>query len=432
MMTLALISALTLTVAVVATNNMVSARLAQQAGATLNASDAGIAQAMSYLRQGGIRDFRGCGSGCAAVPWGTANPKTVPIPGRAGQSYTVSIKVTTPYTATKPGTLEIQSIGTAASGGRRAVAVDVAVEPLPMIFGVVAASFDAVGTAAVHNESVFSSGCVTKRDHLAVTGFDMVYRVPAAVRTTQVISTGNGCTDASSIHAASPCNSTYPYDEDKKGGILGAPCFDKARAQYPAETQFADPLDPLYQYPKTSLGTDATSIAARYKPRRPPFTQGQLDQLKAIAISQSSYYTSSSGWSAPTAIDSVMYFDLTATDPGGEVNLNGLDVAPWNRPPDIGATDAACPKRSLLVIIEGGNASMNSNSKVAGSIFLISDGLYGNFTKLNGGADLTGNVYANNIQQNGTSDMWMDGCFMANVSPVLTQLRTFNYRELDR
>jgi hypothetical protein len=112
------------------------------------------------------------------------------------------------------------------------------------------------------------------------------------------------------------------------------------------------------------------------------------------------------------------------------VNLNGLSVAPWNRPDN--ATGSACPDSSLLVIIEGGNASMNSNAQVAGSIMLISDGLYGNFTKLNGGADLIGNVYANNIQQTGTANTLLDDCFMNNVSPTLTNLRTLSYRELDR
>jgi hypothetical protein len=433
MMMLALISALTLTVAVVTTNNLVSARLSQQAGSALNASDAGIAQAMAYLRQGGIRDFRICGTTCANVPWGTANPKTVTINGRAGQAYTVSIRVTAPYTAVKPGTLEIRSTGTAAGAARRTVAVDVAVEPIPMTFGVVAESFDAVGNAGVHNESVFSTGCVTKRDHLAVTGFDSAYRVPAGVRTPDIISNGNGCSDSSSIHAGNPCSTAFPYDEDKRGGPLGSStCADKAHTDYPTQPQFTTPTDPLYKYPQTSISTDPTSIFSKYRPRRPPFTQAQLDQLKAIAISQNNYYTSASGWSAPTATDSVLYFDLTATNPGADVNLNGLDAPPWDRPINLAASDSNCPSRSLLVIIEGGDASINSNSQVAGSIFLISDGLYGNFTKLNGGAALTGNIFANNIRQNGTSDMYLDGCFLANVSPALTTVRTLNYRELDR
>jgi hypothetical protein len=278
---------------------------------------------------------------------------------------------------------------------------------------------------------------VTKRSHLDVTGFDSVYRVPAAVRTPDIITDGNGCSDSSSIHAegsapARYCSARYPYDEDKMGGLLGAPCADKAHTDFPTQTQFTTPADPLYKYPKTSLSTDPTSIAGQYEVRRPPFTQAQLDQLKATAISQQNYYTTASTWSPPTETDAVMYFDLTSTDPGGEVNLNGLDAAPWNRPVNLDATSSSCPSRSLLVIIEGGNAAMNSNSRVAGSIFLISDGLYGNFTRLNGGADLTGNVYANNIRQNGTSDMYMDGCFIENVSPALTTVRTYNYQERDR
>ena len=65
-----------------------------------------------------------------------------------------------------------------------------------------------------------------------------------------------------------------------------------------------------------------------------------------------------------------MFFDLAQSDPGGTVDLN--DVTGWGRSGNLSATDAACPKRSLLIVIDGGNAKMNSNISLAASLVLTS------------------------------------------------------------
>src|SRR4051812_23550406 len=175
MLMMALISALTLTVAVVSTNNLVSARLSQQAGAAVNASDAGVAQAVTYLRQRGVRAINGCAPTytCTTTPWGNKdNPATVTVPGRAGQSYKVWIEMIDKFPTIKPGLYRIHSTGVAGGSAGRSVTADVTITPLPFVMGVVAGSVVGGGDAGVHFESIFTTGCVYNRSKIQFEGID--------------------------------------------------------------------------------------------------------------------------------------------------------------------------------------------------------------------------------------------------------------------
>jgi hypothetical protein len=85
-----------------------------------------------------------------------------------------------------------------------------------------------------------------------------------------------------------------------------------------------------------------------------------------------------------------------------------------------------------MIIIEGGDARLNSNSTLAASLFMVSGDPYGNVTKANGTATFTGTISANNLDLSGTSDISLDPCYLANPPPGLTTQRTLNYREVDR
>ena len=340
----------------------------------------------------------------------------------------------------KPGLYRITSTGVAGGPAGRTVTVDVEVGTLPFVYGVVAGAVNGGGNGQVHHESIFATGCVSGRDKLQFDGMDMAFGIPAAVHTSGVITTsnGNGSNTCSSnfVHDPSaPCHSTYKYDQDSRGGPLASwpGCYNTARSQYTSAV-FDVVNGPFYNYPTTSY-IDATKLAADFKVQRPPFTQAQLDQLKALAQSDNTYYTSATGFTVPSGPDALMYFDLTSvpvTNPNNTnarvVDLNDIAVSPWNRVHD----PATCPEQSLMVIIEGGNARLNSNSKLAAAVFLVSDYPYGDIFKANGTSTFTGTLYANNVDLTGTADLWMDQCFMDNPPPALTTLRTSNYREIDR
>lgn len=426
-MMLALVSALTLSLAVVTTNNLATARMSQQAGAALNSSDAGVAQAVTYLRENGVGSITNCSPTCTN-PWGNkTTPARITIPGKAGQTFEVWIEPLVNYPANEVGTYRIHSRGLSGGNAGRSVEVDAEITAIDLPIGIVAESVSGGGNAGVHHMSVFSTGCVYQRSKITFEGVDVVYDIPAAVHTSQVITDSNGTgkycpSTANPIHktTGSPstryCNAAYPDDQDKNGGPLaGTTCYRTYNGVYP----------------ETSLIASAADMFARYNVREEPFTQAQLDQLKTVAISQGNYYTTTNGWTAPTTDHAVLYFDLAATDPGGLVDLNQL-IPQWSRPPELSAADPACQPRSLLVLISGGNARLNSNSQLAASTFLLSKDPYGNVSKANGASSYTGTLYANNLDLTGTSDMYMDSCFIANPSPALTTVRTYNYREVDR
>ena len=120
---MALVSALTLTICVIATNNLVSARLAQQAGAAVNASDAGVAQAVTYLGATGVRDVNNCWN-TTVQPAQPITPCTLRWPSQRTRSRSTSAARQPSRTAcgssrshafpkNKPGRYRITSTGVA-------------------------------------------------------------------------------------------------------------------------------------------------------------------------------------------------------------------------------------------------------------------------------------------------------------------------------
>lgn len=426
-MVLVLLGALTLTLAVLTINNLTSAKLSQQGGAALNAADAGVAQAVTYMRENGVKSINDCSPACTN-PWGNKNnPAIVAVPGKSAQSFKVWIEPLVKYPLYEVGYYRIHSQGIAGGPAGRSTEVDAEVTGFKVPIGIMAESVVGGGDAVVHRESIISTGCVYKRSKILFDGIDLAYGIPAAVHSSQVINDDQGsgkyCPSMSKpIHSTTGplsdryCNPAYRYDRDKNGGPLaGTSCYRAFSATYPESSHIASEAD----------------LFAKFNIRPGVFTQAQLDQLKTVAISQGNYKTSASGWAAPTQDNAVMFFDLAETNPGGMVDLNDL-TPEWSRLPDLIATDAACQERSLLIIIEGGNARINSNSTLFASTFLMSEDPYGNVTKANGSSKYIGTLYSNNLDLTGTSDLHMDECFLANPSPALTTVRTFNYREVDR
>ena len=441
----AFLAVASLSMAFITITNLGSARTAQQAGAAVDAADAGLAQGVTYLRSSGLSAINKCSPTCTNEPYGnSATPKKITINGKAGQYYTVWIEKIAPYPANKVGIYRIHSTGSAGGPASRAVTMDVSVTPFQVPIGIMADTVTGGGNAGVHHESILSTGCIYKRSKIEFEGIDKAYGVPAAVYTSQVINddagSGQFCPNTKKpLHEtksgnAGYCNDSFDhskYDMDLNGGsLVGTPCYNSARAEFGNLPQFNDPSHIAYNFPQTSKLANDAALFSMFGVRKPPFTQSQLDQLRTIAISQDNYWTSASGWASPDDTAAVMYFDLAASDPGGVVDLK--DLTGWSRPVNQGVNDAGCDPRSLIIIIEGGNARLNGNQNMFGSIYLVSGSPYGKVMKANGTAFFTGSLYANELDLTGTADLYMDDCFLANQSPALFDVQTFNYRELDR
>lgn len=430
LMVLALVTALSATVATVTIGNLRSAWRAEQAGVALNAADAGLAQAVSYMRAEGVSGLA-CSPTCAGNPWGNeAAPATVTVP---GATYEVWIEPVAPYPDNDPARYLVHSTATAGGDAARTVEAEVDVTANEVPHGIVARQVNGGGNVTVTDASIFSSGCVYQRSKINITGTDAAYGIPAAVHSSQIITNANGsgqfCSQTSkAIHDSGPCAAAYPYDQDRLGGNLASTSCSAAMA-YPQYQQTDLDGDGQPDVDGSFL-RDEAALRTLFGMNSPPFTEAELDQFRTIAQSQGNYWTSATGWTSPDESQAVVYFDLSGAEAGGTVDLN--DITGFSRDAGLSATDPACPSKSLMIIIEGGNVKLNSNQQLAASVYLISSAPHGQVTKANGTAQFIGTLYSDTVNLTGTVDVALDECAMENISPALLSVDVASYREIDR
>ncbi|CAN5426199.1 hypothetical protein BH09ACT10_BH09ACT10_10390 [soil metagenome] len=447
LLVMTLVTAMSTTIAVVTINNLQSSWRSRQAGAALSAADAGIAQAVTYLRNSGVRDLR-CSPTCTTNPWGNSTtPASVTVPGAAGQSYKVWIEPVAAFPDNDPGLYRIHSGGAASGAAARPVVADVSVTTASVPKGIFARTVSGGGTASVARESVFSSGCVYNRSkiEMAPGEIDLAYGIPIGVHSSQIITDSNGTgqlcpTTNKPIHkqgnASKPCNTDYPYDQDKFGGRLtaGDGCYDSRMAGTGAWAKYYSTYDTNGDGSKdvSSLLQSDADLFKIFGFQSPVLSQGQIDSLRMLAQSQGNYwrYANKNQWSNPDESHAVMFFDLAGTDTGGTVDLN--DIVGFTRNSNLSDSDASCPSKSLTIVIEGGNAKLNSNQKLYAALFLTASAPNGQVFKANGNSEYIGTIYADTVNLVGTADISLDSCFLTNASPGLLDFAVMSYREEDR
>lgn len=443
LMVLAVITALSTTVSALTINNLQGSRRAQEAGAALGAADAGIAQAMSHLRNNGVRDLdctsaAPTGAACARS-WGSAQPvNSGSLPGSFGQAYRVWIEAERPYPnpAGIPGRYQIHSRGTASGSASREVVTDVAVSSADVPKGIFAKSISGGGSASVSRASIFSTGCVYDRSKITMSGIDAAYGIPVGVHSSQIITESNGIgqycpTTNRPIHSGTrTCDTDYPHDQDSRGGSLAGTGCASTQTSHPGYYGARD-LDGNGSIDVNgSYIRDEATLKKLFGISSPALSQPQRDQMKIIARSQGNYWTEHDGWTSPDEPNAVMYFDLGSTDAGGLVDLN--DITGFGRAKDLSADSPSCATRSLTIIVEDGNVRLNSNQQLVASLFLLSDSQHGQVLRANGNSQFVGTVYANSINLVGNTDLSMDPCYIDNISPALLDFRLSKYQELDR
>lgn len=457
----AVLSALSVTVTTLTINNVGNAARDRQGTAALALSESGVAQAVAYIRGGqSIRALR-CAPNCgAANPWGEA-PSSVDgdshpaqtVTVATGEQYQVWIEPVTQLDVTSfsPGVYRVHSIGTSAGNpGQRRVQVDLEVAPFKYPLAVYADTVQPGGTGSVFSESIFSTGCVFKRDKISfdVNGngtidaseYDVVYGKPPAVHTSKVITdsqgSGGNCpdNDNQNIHrpthpqwAGNGCNSKYPFDQDSLGrDPVGAPCFQSATASNPA-------------YPTTSKVPNEDWLRDTYDFQLEGLTAPQLELLKTAAIEQNFYFTSTTAIPAvlQTAASSaaypnpILFYDLQGSAVGGTVDLNDLGNS-YSRTWPLAANSLSCTGRAAFVIVRNGNVRMNSNTVLTASVFALGPSPYGKVEKLNGTAQLIGTLYGRQVDLTGTGDVKLDECFVENPPGQALEVRVTDFVEVDR
>lgn len=446
MLMLAVLSGLSLTVFTLSTDNLGNARRDRQATSALANSEAGVGQAIAYLKSSGVGKLI-CAPNCGtANPWGE---EPFDVDGDAAPSMEVSfgpnetykvwietVQQLDPVTETS-GLYKVHSIGNAGIGpGSRRVEVEVQVAPFEFPLAVFADSVQAGGDGAIHTESLFSTGCIFKRDKIEFQGIDPVHGIPAAAHSAQYITDsqtgGASCaaTDNKNIHkpvggVAKPCNTLYPYDQDRQGGDLGGTSCDGLYAG---------------TYPETSRIADANDLADTYDFQLEGLTAGQLNLLRTAAKEQGFYFTNTTAIPAILQNDvlalqrpnPVLFYDLAGAAVGGLVDLNDLSDVVYGRSSPVSATDPACTSRNVIVVVVNGNVRLNSNQTLVGSIFAMGPSPYGEVTKANGTSDLIGTIYARSLDLTGTADIRLDDCFLKNLPGQLLNVKATNFLEVDR
>lgn len=446
------LAALTSTVAVVTIDNLQNAHADRQGTSALGISEAGVAQALAYIRKEGVTGLA-CSPSCGATnPWGdSTNPKTVAVPG-FNSVYKVWIEKLTALnvaavhvngaTVAPIGTYKVHSQGTNGSNpGTRNVSVEVDVTPFQFPIGVFAHTVSGGGNASVRKASVFSDGCITDRDKLGLVNgeIDQYLGIPTAAYSTKTIFDKNGnCNTGKGIHnsGASVCSTAYPYDQDSEGAYDPS-AYPAGPAQSPSATARWTAWKASTCYtatPNRANGSyvDATLLKTNFQFPATQLDSAYYDSLKSSAIEQGFYFLNSSAIPAvlqaanawQTYPHPVLYYEFTGSP--GSVNLSALSG--YSHPPGVTNSSAQCTKASAVVVIRNGGASLNSNTVVAANVFIPE----GAMDKLNGNAQLIGTLYANSVDLTGTGDVWLDDCFLQNLPGSLLAITTRDFREEDR
>lgn len=467
---MAVVSALSITAATVTINNLGNASRDRQALTALATSEAGVAQAITFLRGGNLGSLTCEISSDPTAPlpstclgttesWtSSVNPKQVRLDGSAG-GCSAGIDCTRVWIGTLKkympgcpesrltpqqrctGTYRIHTLGFSGDGpSARRLAVDVEVAPFPYPIGVFTEAFSGNGNVGIHRMSVFSNGCIKnrQRDDMAGSGFqfewdaaagrpklDVVHDQPAAAHTTDLISTSNNlCGDGAGgqrIHKPGlpPCNLQFRFDQSGLGAPLtpGDGCHD------------AYTRSDGTKHPKTSKFTPEDLARYGYRPRG--LTDAQYDALLSQAKAQGTYNLpatslnaqlsalAASGISSP-----VLYWD------SGDISLNLADIpAAFKRTINNDATN--CATNSLTIVVSGpGNdlkfTNGNTSPFVVASIFVPDGNLSGQ-----GGSNTIGTVFAKTLDLGGNVDFYMDRCFAANPPGATLNVEAIDWREDD-
>lgn len=469
-MVAAVITAMTVTAVSLTVTNLKNVRSDRQSLNALATSEAGVAQAISYLRSSNVASLTCVEPAPGAAPgpsctgpgpsWISAtNPMQVRVDGGTGacvassDCFRVWIARVGPYVppncaerrATPPGrcfnTFRIHSTGVSGDGpGARRVAVDVKLAPYSYPLGIFSeTNFSGNGNVGVHSQSIFTGGCIINRqdDSSSGSGFqfqwdagagrpvlDVFYGVPAAAHAVGAVSTQNNGSCPTSggspaIHSSTArCNATFRFDQSGHGGPLtaGDGCYGAFTTAEGAP------------YPTTSGFSAQDLERIGYRPRG--LTDAQYESLRTQAqsyglynVAPSSIHATLTALSAAGVNSPVLYWD------NGDVDLHQSDFpASFSR---AVSNTVGCTQQSVTIVVAGNGNDLsyqggNTAPFLVAAIFVPDGELTGN-----GGRNTIGTVFAKTIDLGGNVDFYLDDCY-ANSPPGGTlDVQAVNWAEDD-
>jgi hypothetical protein len=467
-------------VATLGVNNLRNANNDRAAGASLGAGDAGVAQAVEYLRNNGVGGLN-CPdanpSSCSANPAGWSNPsspKLVALDSAAAgctnggtNCAKVWIGVVQAFAppAVRSGIYNIHSEGIYGPGpSARQLVVTVKVTPDTFPIGVFGQTVSGNGGTTLYTESLYTTDCVSpiytgSGNGTRFTGLDTFWGQPAAVHTTTHISSKVHCgsngyiasgspSSTSPAAAACPNNAALNGDQSSDGGLVsaafGSACYHSY--QRPDGSWYPDGVCPsgvASPYGNGLCDTTAFTTAdlQRYGYRPRGLSDAEYAALKSRAQAEGTYNVAVGSLSATvtnlvnSGINSpVVYWDCS--NAGSICSTSSpLSLSPSNFPTGLFASaptavGQTCPSplRVLTIVVEHANiVFQGGNNAWFDAAIFAPDGSFNG----NGGYQILGTLFSNNLDLGGTQAFALDSCWLTSFpGPVLSVTQT-NFREND-
>lgn len=432
------LTAVTTTVAVVTTNDTISAGRDRQATGALATADAGVAAALEHIRNngvGGLTCMEADTTACAAHPAGWTNPtapKQVRVDGGSGACvggsicYSVWIGTVTKHDppAVTTGRYRVHSTGFSGGGpGAKAVVVDVAATPAKFPIGVFGYQLTGNGGTLISHEMLFTQDCVSPRyagsgNGTRFEGVDPYWGEPASANSTSAVSTSNNCGSSGKLHqgtADCPNNAAMNYDRTADGGPISS---SSACASYGGV-----PISPARTTTKFTLQT----LQDDYGYRPGGLSDAEYEALRVRAVSLGTYNASPA--SLPTKIAAavaagathpVVYWD------NGNVALKASDIPTlFSRAPGTACTS---PYSVVVVVRNGGIVYSSGTSDWRSLAVFVPEGDF----RGNGGYNVLGTLFAQNLSLGGNETWRLDDCFVDNMPGPLMNLEALTFMEDDR
>lgn len=479
-------AALGTTVAVAGISGLKNATRDQAASGAQATSDAGVAEAVGYIRSHSIGAMT-CSEPLnpSGVSWETASGCTTPgwtdptspeivsggsthVGGKcqAGQDcwevWIGTLQGYVPGTAYSSGTgpnqatpavLRIHSVGFSGIGpGARSVAVDVTAAPgnFPMgVYGNTVTEHSAASYVA--SESIFASSDVLVK--CGMQGWDPQYNIPAAIHSAGTISyqgkcpnggpepgVGQGSDPTVSCGLTASGVPSDPYDQDANGvPYRGTTCNNYDQT----DSNSAFPTSRPNSYAGSSLFTAADLTAYGYRPGG--LDPGQYAQLKDLASQEGTYDVA--GSALTTALDNlvaqgitdpVIYEDASNTTPSWNdlkaVTSTNCGCNPFFRAA-AAAGSSGCTPYALTIVIRNSSLTWSGNPPVSGQALVASVFVPDSpqTFHIQGNVSVIGTVFAYNVSFEGhTSPAFqLDTCFVQNPPSGIMRLNMINYHAVN-
>ena len=467
-------------VAVLGINNLRNGQHDREAGSSLGAGDAGVAQAVEFIRSNGVGGLNcpdASPSSCSSNPAGWSNPSSprlVPLDsagvgcnGAAKDCAKVWIGVVQAFAppAVKVGTYNIHSEGVYGNGpSARRIVVTVKVAPDTFPIGVFGQTVSGNGGTAIYTESLFTTACVSPIDTgsgngTRFTGIDSYWGQPAAAHTTTHISSSVHCGSNGYVMSGSPSSTTPSAancpsysslngSQSGDGGLVsatvGSGCYHTY--QRPDGSWYPDgacPSGVSSPYGNGLCDTTAFTTAdlQRYGYRPRGLSDAQYAALKSRAQSQGTYNIATGSINATltnllnAGVGSpVLYWDCASAassicsgSSGLSLKYSDFPTGAFGTAPSAGGGCSSSLHIVTIVVEHGDLTFQGGNNTWFDAALFVPDGSFNG----NGGYQILGTLFSNNLDLGGTQAFSLDSCWVTAFPGPVLSLRQTNFREDD-